>query len=363
MISTRSFLFFTFLITSCSAHGTEIKVAVLDSLQSQKLASEKYQKNYFTGLELANVYGKKHGVQLKTQYFEYGKGDLDVLTKADEVKKWNPDIVIGPRSSGKFLMLKDKFNDVMVVSPLATSSEVASLPKNFYSITPSNADSAVVMSSYIKKNLKNKDVISFTELDCKSCVDYTKTLAADKSLHFRVQSLLSSEIESISPEKIIHVIKSGELILLSATSYAAGVLLSKIVNADPNITRTFLGTDEWGSFKASYVGKVPMQGDFVAYRLVPWSLSINTKDMLLFRDLSKNLREVEIDEISFVSFSLGKSIIDSYIKGKSKKLNTKEALLSGFEINRRKDSLYAKPKNYSVFRRTKNSETFEKQVP
>ncbi len=351
------------MIFECPAHGTEIKVAVLDALQSQKLASEKYQKNYFTGLDLANAYGKKYGLQLKIQYFEYGKGDLDVLGKADEVKKWSPDIVIGPRSSGKFLMLKDKFNDVMVVSPLATSSEVASLPRNFYSMTPSNADSAVVMSIYIKNNFKNRDVISITELDCKSCVDYTKTLAADKSLHFRSQSLLTSEIESIAPEKIIQGIKANDLILLSATSYAAGVLLSKIVNAVPDIARTFLGTDEWGSFKASYVGKVPMQGDFVAYRLVPWSLNVNTKDMVLFRDLAKALKNAEIDEISFVSFSLGKAIIDCYLKGNAKKLSTREALLSGFEINRKKDHLFAKPKNYSVFRRTKNNETFEKQIP
>ena len=174
---------------------------------------------------------------------------------------------------------------------------------------------------------------------------------------------MSSEIESIDSGKLTQSIKPNDLILLSATSYTSSILLSKIVNASPKITYTFLGTDEWGSFKASYVGKIPMQGDFIAYRLVPWSLSVNTNDMMLFKSLTQELKETDIDEISFVSFSLGKAAIDSYLKGKSKKVDTKTAITTGFEIQRKKDQLFAKPKKYSVFKRTKNNEVFERQIP
>src|SRR5260221_13797463 len=106
------------------ADPPQIRVAILDNLQSQKFSSINYENHYLEGIELAAFSAKEKGINLQYKYFHYGKEPLDILTEIPKVKAWDPDFIIGPRASDKFLLLKNYFNNVVVLSPLATAEEV-----------------------------------------------------------------------------------------------------------------------------------------------------------------------------------------------------------------------------------------------
>lgn len=134
----RTFVLTTGILGAFSqgfAQPQSIKVAVLENLKFEKLSTDKYANDYMDGLLTAVDAAKKDGYAVEIQTFFYGKEPLAILKQIPEVKAWQPDIIIGPRSSSLFLMLKDQFSDVLVLSPFATATEVAALPDNFYSMT------------------------------------------------------------------------------------------------------------------------------------------------------------------------------------------------------------------------------------
>jgi hypothetical protein len=340
------------------AFSKTIKIAVLDSLQSQKLASEKYQSDYFSGINAAVFYGEKRfGLNIIYKYFEYGKGDLDILKKINEVKSWEPDAIIGPRSSGKFLLLNNHFKDTVVISTLASSSEIRLMNKNFFSLSTSNQETASALMKFVSKEFNKRKISIFTETECKSCSDFSNIFKKIYKKMVFEKSLLKESIENIRPSELANGIGNSDLILLSATDYVSSVLLNKLTAFDPKVKRIFLGTDEWGSFKSSYVGKIHSTGDFAAYRVDPMLIDEKSEDLKLFKNLIKEMGNVETDEISTVSFLAAKIIIDSYQVNKASNETNSHKILNGFLKKRSKYYSIIKKSKYIVYKRDGKNET------
>jgi hypothetical protein len=340
--------------------NTEIKIAVLDRLQSQRFSSEKYQEDYFDGLRLANLHGKNLGIIIDYKYFEYGPNELDIIKAAKSVDGWNPDVIIGPRVSSKFLLLKNMFKDILVISPLATSDDISKMPINFHSFSPATEVSAKIMGKFARQKLQNRNIHVIVEIDCKSCIDYAQKLKSSYNKKTTIFKILNTEIEKIDPALLTKDFKKDDLVFLSATSYSAGVLLRKIATFKEGHKYTFLGSDEWGSYKSSYVGKAPLPKNYLAYRITPWSLDIKSADMDLFKHYTKEMPNLDYDAITFTTFVTAKSIIESYIVGKKlrKLKNIKDTILKGFIEKRNKSKSFAKQSNFTVFLQSNSGENF-----
>lgn len=60
-----------------------IRVAVIDRFDSEELSTVSYVKQYFQGLDLAQLKNKNQGVSFEYKYFGFGKNDLEIRDAAN----------------------------------------------------------------------------------------------------------------------------------------------------------------------------------------------------------------------------------------------------------------------------------------
>ena len=325
------------------AENTEkLKIAILDNLTSQKLSSTYYENEYLAGIKTAVLAAKNTGINIEYRYFKYEKGPLDILKVIREVEVWDPDYIIGPRFSDKFLLLKPYFNNVMVISPLGSAKIIKKMPENFYSLSMSDNYVANVIEKIISKKLKYKNKIYiFPAKDCKSCYEIAKDIKDDyKNLHPTVDVIendfFSDNVENINISTLVKGFQRGDIIVVPNISYVSGILIARIVNylKIPNII--FIGADGWAASKVAYVGKIKTDTNFIAYHLSGWPLIIKSTELIKFKKLYHTIfNHDSIDNISFISYQAAMAGVDSYSKTKEK-CPAKEKILHNFKLIRNK---------------------------
>ncbi|HMT02568.1 MAG TPA: hypothetical protein PKD00_04550 [Burkholderiales bacterium] len=137
------------------ANAAIIKIAILDGLKSAKIVSANYLLDYNKGLEVAALNAKLRGLTIEYKLFSYDKERLSILNQIQNVKDWQPDFIIGPRSSDEFVLLKPYFTNTLVISPIATAAVTENLPNNFYSMTLPDIYLAQAMVKFIEADLCN----------------------------------------------------------------------------------------------------------------------------------------------------------------------------------------------------------------
>jgi len=361
-------LIFVFcLILAGVAQGKElitVKVAILENLQTQKLSSEQYEKDYFTGIEVAKEDAHQKGINYIVKYFKYGTETTEFFDEVKKLKDWNPDLIIGPRTSGKFLLLKDEIKDTVVFSPLATASAVSQMPSNFYSLTFPNEYTGEAIGSTAKKLFPGKNIFELIEVDCKNCVDAAKTFetkygSMDPTIKFKKASYLNDQAEKIELGPLLREYKPGDIFLMANTSYTSGVMIARISDYLEKDGVTFLGNDEWGSWKAGYVGKLGSKFKYRAIRVEPWSLDV--KNNFLARCQSayskKNDGKPLPDLISFISCHTLNMATDLLV-GKNQGAGPKETLMAALKSKLKRDPNWFRPRSYAVHELTQNGEKF-----
>jgi hypothetical protein len=136
-VSIVKYLFAFIVLSFASANSLSetLKVAIIDSFHYQKFVTTQYKKFYLMGIDLAVQEAKKLGFDVKYKLFLYQDTDLSIFSSIRAMNKWRPTLIIGPRTSNKFLLLHPGVKDIMALSPFATSDKLALLPKNFFGIT------------------------------------------------------------------------------------------------------------------------------------------------------------------------------------------------------------------------------------
>lgn len=346
-----------------------IKVAVLENLKFEKLSTDKYANDYMDGLLTAVDTAKTAGYVVEVQTFFYDKDPLAILKKVPDVKAWNPDIVIGPRSSSLFLMLKDQFDDVLVLSPFATASEVASMPDNFYSMTLPNEYFTQAIVNIVRERFPKSAVAPIGEVDCKNCTDFISAFAAAataSNLTVRPSTtFLNKNAETTPPQELLTHYQKGDVILLPNTSYTSGTLVGRISDHLKDNSIAFIGGDGWGDWSSSYVGKVKSAFAYSAYRATPWSLDATDARAKTFREHFKKYRKtVPTGAVSLLSYSTLTAALNALIENKTSTKNDsiRSQLLQAFKAARKKDKNYARPIKYAVYKVTQSGERFDGEV-
>ena len=84
MLKNLTLCFFVFN-HSVFASGA-IKIALLDNLQSEKLATERYITDYREGIDLGVELAKGSEIAYEVREFYYGKNNLEILPQVEAIK-------------------------------------------------------------------------------------------------------------------------------------------------------------------------------------------------------------------------------------------------------------------------------------
>jgi hypothetical protein len=348
-----------------------IKVALLDNLKNEKLATERYFQGYMDGLKVAKDEAAGKGVVFEFREFFFNKEpSLAIFAALEEMKAWNPDVVIGPRSSDLLLLLRDKLPDTLVLSPLATAEAVSLLPQTFYSFTPPNRVAVKAMVALVKRDFPNKTVFPIIEVDCKSCKDLGASFireSKDQGVPIRREPsfFVKSTAETVGVKDLLAGYQAGDIVLMPNGSFSSGVLMARISDYLKRSDLVFLGGDSWGDWGVSYTGKFKSSYDYTAMRVTPWSLDrqdgVVRSFLELYRKSFKNPVESNITLISYVvGASLAKVLSAS---SRAKGPWSKAEILSEFRNALKNEPDLGRPTEYAVYRLTQAGESFVGLTP
>ena len=346
------------------ATGTTVKIAVLDNLQSEKLATARYIQDYKDGLELGKNVASLAKINFEFKYFLFQNKDM--APEIAKIKNWLPDVVIGPRSSEFFILLKNQFKDIAVISPFATAAAVSSLPPNFYSLSPDNTETVDMLVDFVKTKFPGRRVFQIVQTDCGNCMDsseqFTRSAAKlDLITAAKPSYLFADQAETIPMEKLLTGYKSNDIIFLPNTSYVSGALAGRIANHLKLPKLTFLGCTGWGDWKVGNFGKFPSPFDYEGFRIVSWSVHFQDAETQRFQSLFKKLNGSNAEvNVTRINFAIMDGLTQLIVKMDSahKKIN-QESILKEFLKLRSTVKNPWRPTQYGVFKVTQQGEVLE----
>jgi hypothetical protein len=347
-----------------------IKVAVLENLKVEKLSTDKYVNDYMDGLQVAAKAAEKNNFKVDIKTFFYGKEPLAILEMVPEVKAWSPDIVIGPRSSSLFLMLRDQFQNTLVLSPFATANDVSELPQNFYSLTLPNDYFTQAVVNMVKTKFPAKHVAPIVEIDCKNCMDFAASFAtAAKSSGVLVRertSYLKDNAEAASVKDLVAQVKDSDIILLPNTSYTSGAVVARIADYLKRPELVVIGGDGWGDWSSSYFGKVKSQYKYSGYRVTPWSFDSTDERTQAFKREFKSLKgTLPTGTAALLSYSTLRAPFVALQRASKPRgdMPIRDYILAAFKEARAKDAHFQRPTNYAIYQVTQDGEKFAGEAP
>lgn len=344
------------------AYSQTIKVAIVDDLVP-KWASETYQMYYLNGIQVATDQAQKVDIKYQIKTFFYSDPAVNILGTINSVKNWQPDIVIGPRFSEHFLLLKSLFNNVLVLSPYATANDLYALPSNFYTLAIPADYSANKMVKYIKLKQKPRTVFIFTDITCKACGDLRNSLNKYLKLnHYSTQTIDFIDDNIINHQlnylKIFNNYKDGDIIILNTTGYSAGILISEISNSIKRNNIRYLGGDGWGTFKDWDVAKIKTPYTYRAYRVTPKSININDPEVNNFSILYKKKFDEYPDAISYIAFNALNSVTDALAKYNCSIIIARDNILCSYRKAITLNLQWHRPVIHEVYEVKKSNESF-----
>ena len=293
-----------------------LRVAILDNFHYQRFTTSQYKKFYLEGLELAKQQAKKEGINIAYRLYEYEPTSderLAIRKQLPSLLKWQPDVIIGPRDSNNFLLLKYYLKGVLTISPFATSNDVPLMPDNYYSMTLPARHIARAMYDFIVSQYPHSHVFLLSNAECKSCDDIAGDFA--KLWHSQNNNTLvhhyfiPKNISSLDYKKLLIGYKPGDIILLPNNAHETAIMMAMLDHALPG-DPIYIGADGWGAWRDSEVGKFGSRNDYTAYHFEPWSLSLCDKGVKNFIKLyKKQFNSKPKGDLSYLSYQTVMSIV------------------------------------------------------
>jgi hypothetical protein len=350
-----------FLLFINNVSASSIKVAVLDNPLA-KWTSEKYRQYYLNGLNIAQIEANKLGITYEYKVFSYKEPAINIFSVVQDVKKWHPDIVIGPCASEHFLLLKEVFNSILVLSPYASATDVYKLPNNFYTLAVPAEFSANKTFKYMQK-LKPKHIYVFTDLECKACTDFINSLYRDSSKvkikTIRVDFINSNLVlNQINYKNILrNYAPSSDIVILNCTGYGAGVLMGNISNIIKKYV-TYIGGDSWGTYKDWSVAKIDTPYPYRALRITPMVVDLNSLSVKYFIKLYKKQYQESPDTIAYVMYNTLVSVTHALQKYNCHLIKNSDDVLCSYRSAILKNPRWHRPVVHEVYQITKTKELF-----
>ncbi len=362
--------------TQCSVAASQfkqltvIKVAILDNFHFQPYITDEFGARYVDGINLANNDLKKMGYEIKYKVFDYDRTHpLAILSAVKKVHAWHPDVVLGPRNSNLFLLIRNEFKHVLVLSTFATSVDIKSLPNNYYSLMLPDEYMARVMYDYVKTQYPNKKVHAIVESDCKNCVDIAKVFADSynkNNNNLIVKHYLQASLKKSDVKQLMEGYRKGDIVFLPNTAYTTAKLMLNITNY-VNQEVVFLGGDGWGAWDNTEVGKLKANQPYYGLHFTPASLEFSHDPMVqrFKKAYARTYKKTRSQYAAFLSFNAVHSIVAALQKygGKHQEGDIREKILKSYQKALQADSNWFRPKRYVVYRVSHHGQTFLSSVP
>ncbi len=359
-------------MSTASAIGKEfsLKVAVIDDFRSQPFVLTKgmlndeliiknnYFKNYIKGLNLAVGHAKYDGYKIKYKVFAYTRSPKSIVRAIMQATKWQPNAIIGPRSSLMFYELSHYFRKILVLSPMASSENIKNMPTNFYSLVYPNSYSAKSMYSFITKKYPHKDIYGIVESNCNACFNavdiFSKVYQKERGRKLRARYVLSSNVMNINMKLLLSDYKKDDIILIPNTSYVSAVLIERITNY-LNESVVFIGDDNWGPWQSGEVGKLKANKNYLAFHITPVSLDVKSKIINNFKSSYKNTYKNSTGNSTvFIGYRSILSIVSAlkschYFHSVKKIKNKTEWVLTCYQAVLHNNPNWYREKSYGVY--------------
>ncbi|MBP9742030.1 MAG: hypothetical protein KBD37_01585 [Burkholderiales bacterium] len=306
-------LLITLSLCTVYVQAVTVKVAILDNLLSEKRPSVNYITDYLNGIKIATQVAKSQGINVEYQFFPYNDAPLDIINKIDAVKKYHPDVIIGPRIAEQFIMLKFYFKNVLVLSPLVNADAVFKLPSNFHTMSLPLQHSAEAMYIFISKITPHpKHIFLFT------AIDYTSSLGISTDFLLRYREFnptetvinykfLAAKVEDIDISSLEKIYVPGDIIIMPNFSYLASIIMNKVLTLINKNGILFVGGDQWGPTDIKYIENLRSKYKFTDYRMIQWSLNDGSKSGAQFRKYYTQMFNKE--PTSIISYLTYKTLI------------------------------------------------------
>lgn len=349
---------FVFMTISVEAKPeTVLRVAVLDNphLPEKLWMWHNYESAYLKGIKMAQIEAKKHGILLEYKIFFYGTHPLDILKKIPEVKKWNPDFILGPQYSNQFLLLRKDFTDTLVVSPYVSDLAIKKMPSNFYSLSPTDDVVANTLARFIVKKFPDKDINLMLQVDCKACEDIALLLKNNrqfsKKTHFFEKEFIGNDINNIDIEQLIEGYKKGNIFYIQATNYYFDLSLAanivRMLN-EPKLV-FFTAID----FNGGNI-RQKKNDNMLKYDMYRFGLLLlddpSTKGLKQFQELYvKYYGKPANNSVSYMTYISIVSVVDAF-KAFPVQTNTmREKILASYRKALKNDPHWYQPRNYGIY--------------
>lgn len=297
-----------------------LKVALVDNLKEhESVDSQSYTQAYMQGLSLAGAYLNKNGYKVIFKKFFYGKGALGITKIISSLKNWHPDIILGPRHSNQFIMLSKFIEKTLVLSTLANSSQVYSLPSNFYTLNLPAHDYAKAVNAFVKQDYLKNHVVVVIQAGCASCVDVATSLS---KLGFKDGFFYYDKNLIINK---LHKLKRGNkkvvIILLADSNNAFDFIIQTLPIFGNKLV--FIGVDSWGPAIEKEVADIqPLSKLFVSFRFMPDFSSDSKLYGRFVKEYRQKYNKAPTYDITYLNYKAVLSIF-SLIKTRGIKISPK----------------------------------------
>lgn len=343
-----------------AAKITNLKIALLDNFTLEKYA-QVYKNSYYAGIETAILSAKKNHVIIHFKNFTYGNDPLGVLDSIPTVKAWHPDVIIGPHYSNQFLLLKNHFNNVLVLSPYATDEAISRMPSNFYSLGLPDSAMAKVNYIFIKNYFPNRSVYNISQLDCKDCIDTTKNLdliyaKKDKFISVKNAVYLGDHAKTVDITKLMYGYKKNSIIVLQPLNdLDANILTARIEKFLNNKNLVFLyNVDNWGNNKdfQTIVDNVDIQSRI--YRVTPWIINPRSRAYQTFvKYYQEKFHTIPNNAVSYMTYRCIMSVVAALPKFPiHSESNMRTFVLTSYLKALKTDKNWYRTTDYAIYQHT-----------
>ncbi|MBV9576775.1 MAG: hypothetical protein JO149_09150, partial [Gammaproteobacteria bacterium] len=315
--------------------------------------------------ETAKTVSKKNNIKIIYKPFFYGTDPLAILNEIPKVNAWHPDIILGPHYSNQFLLLRNYFKDILVLSSYASDKAINDLPSNFHSISPSDDTTVKAMSDFIKKKFTNNNILIINRIDCKDCNDISTLFkkmynASNSNIQIKQNNFLGESDKLTNVEKLLTGYQKNDLIVILAVNlYNYTDLILKITTTLKNKNPTFISlVDNWGTPETGLSISNKMKLPFRAYLINPLLFNLKSKTFRKFNQTYFDLYGTYPNEnVSYTTFrtlmSAVKAIKNCNIHNKNHDMRIK--INECYQNNLRNNPNWFRPNVYGAYLLNANS--------
>lgn len=295
-----------------------IRLAILDNIEFNSFSqnttySESLKTSYKRGIETAISSAHQENINIEVNYFLYGNSLPDMANKIPDLKEWQPDVIIGLNDTNHFLMARNYFTDIMVISLFATDYKLKSLPNNFHSMVIPDENIAEVFPAFVKEKFPNRNIFLAIAADSKESEDMSylvKNVVGKKfpSISLSESEFIQDEMPTLNLSSFLKNYRKDDVILLLCTNYYSGAeFMSRISKYLYPYKPTFIvDFDNWGNNSVPTTNLYP----FFSYRITPYIFHPETDEYHHFYSTYVKLfNEPPQNQISFQTYKAVRVVV------------------------------------------------------